>query len=320
MRRASTLLVTLLMALSMFSPAAAGPAAFPDSIGLPDGFFPEGIAVGAGRQFYVSSLLDGAVYAGDLRTGEGDGLVPGVPDRYVAGMQVDRRSGLLWGAGADAPFSGTGDVYAFDTRTGATVVQVSVPGAVFLNDLAVTRDAVYVTDSLAPVLWKVPLDQRGSPSGPAVALPLAGEFTFLGSGPGEFVPNLNGIDATPDGGTLVTAHTTLGVLYRVDPATGETTEIALDAPVPSGDGVVLHGTTVWVVQNFLNQIAVVDLAPDLRSGVVAETITSPTFRVPATAARFGDRLYAVNARFDDAFPPLFGVPPVTIDYEVVLVP
>ena len=53
--------------------------------------------------------------------------------------------------------------------------------------------------------------------------------------------------------------------------------------------------------------------PDYRAGVVRRVITSELFQVPATVARFGHRLAAVNAKFDTGFPP-------TADqYEVVVV-
>jgi hypothetical protein len=55
-----------------------------------------------------------------------------------------------------------------------------------------------------------------------------------------------------------------------------------------------------VVQNQLNKIAVVRLAADLRSGTLARTITDSDFDVPTTAARYGNWLYAVNARFGTA--------------------
>jgi len=67
-----------------------------------------------------------------------------------------------------------------------------------------------------------------------------------------------------------------------------------------------------VVQNALNQIAVVELGADLTSGFITETITDTDFRVPTTVARFGNSLYAVNARF--------GTPPTpATEYEVVRV-
>ena len=64
---------------------------------------------------------------------------------------------------------------------------------------------------------------------------------------------------------------------------------------------------------FLNQVSRLRLSPDLTSGVVEETITSPLFQTPSTVAIHGNRLAAVNAKFDTGFPP-------TADaYEVVIV-
>jgi hypothetical protein len=295
------------------SPAAA--ASYPDSIPLPDGFYPEGIAVGTGHDFYVGSLLDGAVYKGDLRTGEGAVLAGGVEGRFLAGLKYDRRSGLLWAVGGDS--EGT-KLFAFDGTSGEQIHEIPITG-VFINDLVVTRDALYITDSLADQFWVVPLTNRGAPAGPPRAVPLSGDFEFVSEG--ELPINLNGIDATANGQTLIAVHSTLGVLYRIDPAAGEATEIDLGGDaVPFGDGIVLHGRTLYVVQNFPNTLAVVELQPDLTSGQVVDTITSDLFRVPTTAARFGSSLYLVNARFDVAPPPLLGGTPLSIDYDVVRVP
>lgn len=308
--RRTILAVSILVVTTGALATPAGGAAFPDEIPVPTGSYPEGIAVGAGTNAYVSSLLNGSVYAFDLRTGEGDVLVEGQPGRATAGLAVDDRSGLLWAVGL-------GELYAFDTRTGDEVATVSVPGQ-FINDLAVTRTAVHITDSFDDVLWSVPLDNRGLPAGPAVSTPLVGDFELVVTG--ELPVNLNGLVATSDGRSLVGVHSTLGVLYRIDPVTGVTTEVDLGGDVvPFGDGLVRVGHTVYVVQNFLNQIAKIELAPDLTSGQVVDVITNPAFRVPATAAVFGRSLYAVNARFDEAFPPIFGAEPQMLDYEVVRV-
>jgi len=74
----------------------------------------------------------------------------------------------------------------------------------------------------------------------------------------------------------------------------------------------LQGKTLYVVQNVMNQIAVVELAPDFTSGTIVDTITSSAFRVPTTIAKFGEALYAVNARFDTP-------PTPSTEYEVVRV-
>ena len=107
------------------------------------------------------------------------------------------------------------------------------------------------------------------------------------------------------------------MLYRIDPNTGVATTIDLGgASVPSADGILLQGRTLYVVQNFLDQVAVVELDPGSASGAVVDTIVDDGFRIPTTVARAGDRLYLVNARFDVAFPPGFGGEPVSIDYDV----
>lgn len=314
MRRPTLAILTLVTTLLLgVSPAVA--ATYPERIPLPDGFYPEGIEVGTGHDFYVGSLLDGAVYKGDLRTGKGKVLAAGVEGRFIAGLSFDRRSGLLWAVGGDS----TGQMaFAFDGQTGRLVHRVSIPGT-FVNDVVVARDALYVTDSIAAVFWTVPLTNRGAPAGAAQDVPLSGEFQFVSQG--DLPINLNGIDVTADDKTLVAVHSSLGVLYRIDPATGQATEIDLGGDtVPFGDGIVLHGRTLYVVQNFPNILAVVELQPDLTSGEVVDTITSELFRVPATGARFGNSLYLVNARFDVAPPPLLGGEPMSLDYDVVKVP
>jgi hypothetical protein len=84
----------------------------------------------------------------------------------------------------------------------------------------------------------------------------------------------------------------------VDPTSGDATRIDLGGDaVPNGDGLLLTGRTLYVVQNFLNQIAVVQLDPGLASGEIQRVITDPRFDIPTTVADFGASLYVVNARF-----------------------
>lgn len=312
-------LMTLVVAVSTALVLAIGPAGastYPESMPLPDGFYPEGIEIGAGHDFYVGSLLNGALYKGDLRTGQGEILAEGAEGRVLAGLSFDSRSGLLWAIGSEGEDF---KAFAFDSDSGDLVHEVPVPGG-FPNDLVVTRDALYITDSFAPAFWTIPLTNRGAPEGPATMVPLSGDFELVTEGD-PFPVNLNGIDATPNGERLIAVHSLLGVLYSIDPATGHATEIDLGGDdVSFGDGIVLHGKTVYVVQNFINQVGVVELSPDLASGDVVETITSDLFRVPTTGAMFGNTLYVVNARFDVAFPPSLGGELVSIEYEVVTVP
>jgi len=319
-RAAALAFVALSLLVAVASPGSTDDGLpYPEVIQLPTGFQPEGIVVGTGSSFFVGSLVDGTIWKGDLRTGRGELLVTPSDVRTAIGMDDDRGGSRLFVAGG--PF---GAAYVYDTRTGETLAsyQLTTEPVTFVNDVMVTRDAAYVTDSFRPVLYKLPLGRGGAlPDQSEIEeIPLTGDYQFLTPLP-DFIINSNGIVATPNGKWLIIAHTALGTLYRVDPATGEATQIDLGGvAVPSGDGLVLAGRTVYVVQNFLNQIGVVDLDPGFTTGTVGEPIVSEAFRIPTTADRFGSSLYAVNARFDVAPPPFAGTPPSPeVDFEVVKV-
>lgn len=292
------LLVAIAATALLAGTAGAGAAAFPDTIDLPDGWQPEGIATGRGHELFVGSIPTGAVWRADARTGEGEILVAGRAGRAAIGLKADNR-GRLFVAGGP-----TGKAFVYDARTGADLAEFQlapVGAATFVNDVALTREAAYFTDSQRPVLYVVDADLEG-----ARELALEGFVMAPGF-------NLNGIVASPDGDTLIAVQSATGMLWRIDPATGAAAPLDLGgATVPNGDGLLLQGRTLYVVQNFLNQIAVVRLNSDFTAGEVVRTITDEDFSVPTTIARFGSSLYAVNARF--------GTPPTPdTDYWVTRV-
>jgi sugar lactone lactonase YvrE len=290
---------------------------FPEVFNIPNGWQPEGIAVGRGTDFFVGSLLNGAVYGGDLRTGEGEIVVPPQEGRIAVGLAVDKRSNAIFVAGG-GPLLGPipGSAYVYDAETGAELAEYPLDGQ-FVNDVVVTREAAYFTDSAQAILYRVPLGPGGELPDPSEVqeIPLGGEFDF---DPMSF-PNANGIEATLNGKWLIVVNTAFGSLYKVDPLTGEATKIDLGGvDVPDGDGLVLAGRTLYVVQNFLNQIGIVTLDPSLTSGVVsAEPLTSDEFRIPTTAAKFGNTIYAVNARFGEF---TLGEPSPDLEFTVVGLP
>ena len=203
----------------------------------------------------------------------------------------------------------TGKGFVYDARTGALVREVQLAtggGATFVNDVVVTKRAAWFTDSNRAVLYRLPLSKNGRPAAAAQAVQLTGDFQLVSGF------NLNGIDATPNGKTLVVVQSVNGKLFRVAPS-GVTKEIDLGGQtVQNGDGILLLGRTLYVVRNSDNQIAVIALGKGLATGTVARTITSPGFDVPTTIDRLGTRLYAVNARFGTTATP-------TTPYTVVQV-
>lgn len=288
------------------APGQAHPASsvFPTTIPLPDGFQPEGIAIGAAPFAYFGSLADGAIYRANLVTGRGRVISEG-PGTPSVGLAIDHR-GRLFVAGGVA-----GDARVVSAFTGAVRASYQLAtGSTFINDVTLTPDAAWFTDSLNPVLYQAPLGRHGRlPSPDEVAtVPLTGDF----------VPragfNANGISRTPDGQALLLVQSNTGLLFRVDPATGVATEVDLGgATLPNGDGILVHGRTLYVVQNQLNQVAVVRLDRTGTSGTVVAQLTDPRFDVPTTVARLGSRLYLPNARFGTE-------PTPTTPYTAVAIP
>ncbi|WP_238011346.1 superoxide dismutase [Dactylosporangium sp. AC04546] len=267
--------------------AAEARTTFPEIIDLPPGFQPEGITAGPGTTFYVGSLATGAIYRGDVATGKGSTLVEG-SNGAALGLEFDRH-GRLWVAGA-----GTGGATVY-SATGRKLTQYNFNGT-FVNDVVVTEDAAYFTDSYQPVLYKVPLHHHRLPGQDAVQIiQLPGEL-------GDAAGFNNGIEATPDG-RLIIVQMLADRLLSYDPKRGTAGRIDLGgASVLQGDGLLRRGQHLYVVRNFFNIIAKFRLHPSLKKAELAEEITHPKFDIPATVAGFGPHLYAVNARFNVEVP------------------
>lgn len=281
-------------------PAWAKPSS--DEIVLPGATSAEGITVGRGSTFYAGDLFRGDIYRGNLQRGTAELFINAPDGRMALGMAFDEPTGLLFVAGG---FTGQGYVYDEDGDTVA-VYQLADPsqGAV-INDVTITNDGAWFTNSARAVLYFVPLED--AVPGAFSTLDLSGPAAELS---GDF--NLNGIASTAGGGTLVVAHSANGALYTVNPDSGASALIE-GASVPGVDGIVLRGLSVWAVQGFSNQISAIRLAGDLGSGTVENVITSDGFQIPTTAALHGSRLAVVNAKFDT------GIPPTAEEYEVVIV-
>jgi hypothetical protein len=287
-------IAVLAFVLAPWPATAAPPDNFPDRIDLPNGFFPEGIESGRGTSFFVGSLIDGAILRGDLRTGSSAVLAPGASGRVSVGIAYEAARNRLWVAGGGPGFgAGIGDVRVYDASSGALLATFLPPGEVgALNDVAITHDAVYVTDSFKAQLVKIPLPSDGSlPSEDAATLlPVTGDFVQAPD-----VANLNGIVAKS--GVLIVAQSNTGKLFRVDPATGIAKKIDLgNEALISVDGLELRGHRLYAVRN-TNLVTVVRLGSQLAAGTVLGDISDPGLDVPTTATVAAGRLWAVNARF-----------------------
>ncbi|HEX6151570.1 superoxide dismutase [Nocardioides sp.] len=284
--------LVIAIAAAVFAPVAtAAPAEkpFPATIDLPNGFLPEGIAVGPGPTAWFGSRADGDVYEVNLRTGRGQ-IVSQGPGTPSVGLKSDRR-GRLFIAGGPA-----GDGRVVSSHSGEILASYQfTTDPSFVNDVVLTRSAAWFTDSFNAQLYKVPRSRSGSlpDPGAVVTVPLGGDWD-QGTGFGA-----NGITATPDHRALLVVHSTSGLLYRVDRRTGDASVVDLGgALLTAGDGLLLVRRTLYAVQNQLNQVAVVSLNRAGTQGRVVRTITSADFDIPTTVARFGRWLYLPNARFN----------------------
>ncbi|HSU36626.1 MAG TPA: superoxide dismutase [Propionibacteriaceae bacterium] len=291
------------LSATLVTPAQARPS-YPDEITLPVGFRPEGIAIGKAPFAYLGSLADGDIYRVNLRTGKGRVISEGGgATKPSVGLKIDRR-GLLYVAGG---VSGEGRV--INSRTGRLLATYPfASGATFVNDVVLTRRAAWFTDSQQPVLYRVARNHHGKRLANArvTKLPLVGDWV---QAPGEF--GANGIVETPNHRALLVVRTRTGQLFRVNKGTGVAKPVDLGGvSVLNGDGLLLRGRTLYVVQNQDNKVTVFKLNRRGTEGRLVKTLTDPDFDVPTTVASYRDSLYLPNARFGQ-------VPdPAAADYSI----
>ncbi|MFE7276765.1 SMP-30/gluconolactonase/LRE family protein [Streptomyces sp. NPDC057623] len=287
--------------------ASAHPAQWPTTLPMPRGERPEGIVI-KGSTAYVTSFADGTIYRFDLRTGERKVLTPATGVGSI-GIMLDGK-GRLFVAGGYG-----GDVRVIDSRSGNLLAtyQLAKDTSTAVNDFAVLDGAIYVTDSLSPNLYKLPLGQHGElPEQSQVrTIPLEG-MPYKGDGDQGW--NANGITPTPDGKALLVIQTNTGTLFRVDPATGRATPVDVHgADMSWGDGMRLEGRTLYVVRNTPNKLSVLHLNKAGTEGRLAHEVTDPRFDTPTTVARHGNTLYLTNAHF-------YSADPANTDYAITAIP
>nr|CAH18547.1 hypothetical protein [Streptoalloteichus tenebrarius] len=301
---ASVVLAVAAAAAPVAAHRTAEAGAYPSSFSLPAGFRPEGIAIDSDGYAYFGSMGTGAIYKANLATGTGRTLRQGSGSPAI-GLKVDSR-GRLFVAGG-----GGGDLKVIDSRTGNLLATYRLAtGASFVNDVVLTPDAVWLTDSTQPVLYQLPLGRDGELPAPSavVRLRLSGDIVYREG------TNANGIATTPDGKALLVIQWNTGILFRVDPASGVAKAVDLHGEqLPRGDGLLREGDTLYVVQNRLNTVAVLSLDHSGHSATLTKRVTDPRFDVPTTVASFRDRLYLPNARFNTT-------PTPTTPYNVISIP
>ena len=290
-RTLAALLPALALAVAPLTPAAASQG--PDTIALPTGSLPEGITTGPRDSFFAGARRDGAVRQYSTSTGALLRTVVAPRSGEVAvGLLYDAASQRLFVAGGQ-----TGDVTVYDARDGAVLFTANAGPGRFVNDVTVTPQAAYFTDSTRAELLVVPFGKGGAlPKRAALrTLQLKGDYVQ----PAGF--GLNGIRDTPDGDLLVVSG---GVLYTVDARSGQAERIdQRGRQLTGGDGLELQGRDLYVVNGYGgNEVVQLRLSRDAGTTTVTQVLdqadTPSRLDRPTTGALVGGDLYVVNGRFE----------------------
>jgi sugar lactone lactonase YvrE len=277
------------------------------SYALPaSGVYPEGVAFERDtRRFFVTSATTGAVFRGKLNDPTVKEFLPAGSDgrTNAVGVKTDD-DGHLFVAGG-----GTGKVWIYDSNSGALLFTFDnqKAGSTFLNDLAIDPSGdVYVTDSSAATLWKIPSEAyvTGAPTTALMAaVPLGAPYV---QEPGF---NANGIVASRNGKYVLFVQSTTGKLFRVAIAGGTVTEVGLKGgTLANGDGLALRGHELYAIRNSDKLLVRIHLGGRFARGRIISERTDPSFMFPTTLALAGRRALVVNSQFDKGGPAGPGTP------------
>ena len=281
-------------------------SALPDRYVLPGAaVFPEGIAYDQrSGTVYVSSTTDGTIFSGNVRDETLGVFLAGNTDgrTTATGLAVDDEGRLFVSGG------GTGKLFVYDASGALLASFATGSSPTFINDVAVAKDgSAYFTDSQSPYLYRVYQNEAGE-----WAYERWIDFTGTAL---VYVAgfNLNGIEVTPNGKYLIVVQSNTGRLFRIEIATKEIVPIDLGgATVPAGDGILLQGSTLWVLQNNVALLTEIRLNVERATGQVIARTTDPSFAFPTTLTDARGRLLVVNSQFNRRGPVLSPTLPFTV--------
>lgn len=267
--------------------------------------YPEGVALDSDTgTFYVGNTENGTVYRGNFNDDPGE-LGVFLPARndgrsVVMGMALDSRGRLFMAGGA------TGRAFVYDTTTGdlLTVLRTPKAASTLINGIAVTESAAYFTDSFRPILFRASLTATGVGE---MEPWLDFEGTPLRYGERN---NLDGIVASADGRHLVAVQPSTGTLYHINTATKGVVRIVLRGDLSTGNGLLLEGRNLYVVDDEGGEIIPVTLTADFTRGVVGESFSDPSLDFPTSIAKYDEHLLVVNHQSG----------PVTLPFTVSSIP
>lgn len=290
-----TIIVMLSLAMGLPGSLAQDDDAPPELIlAERPGFHPEGIEWDAeGERFLTGSITEGTIF----EIADDGTVTPFIEDEQLVasiGIHIDGDRLLVANANTSQSLAQLG---IYDLESGEEIAFVDLGELVedqeqhFANDVTADEDGnAYVTDSFAPVIYKV------TPEGEASIFLQDPAFSVEGFG-------LNGIDYHPDG-YLIVALAGAGELYKIPvDAPEEFSEVELSEPL-GGDGIILDDDlnlimVAGTVVDGENRSEVVKVASEddwASAEVIARTTAIPEAS-PTTATIRAGYVYVVHAHF-----------------------
>ncbi|QHC26318.1 SMP-30/gluconolactonase/LRE family protein [Streptomyces sp. GS7] len=276
-----------------------------------DRAYPESITADSRTgDLYISSYVTGAIYKATPGHHTAQVFLPsGTDGRTTAnGVKVDR-SGRLW------VINSTTGVAVYDLHTRHLIARFDATGTTkfFINDLAITPDGTaYLTDSSRGIIYRVTPhqlaraatthDHRGA---------LAPAYDLSSALPKDptAVYTLNGIAAAPSGRYLLTVDMTAGTLYRVDIASGAIRQVTLrGGDLRDGDGLEIHGSTLWATHNRSNTLTRWRLSDDGTTAHLERRLTDESLQTPTSIVHSRGRTYVTRSQFTKGGPMGQGTP------------
>lgn len=261
--------------------------------------YPEGITYSPALDlFLVSSLTQGKIGTVDQNGRYADLFANDKQLIGSIGMKV--RGDLLYVCNGDQGVSDksneqtvlkTAGLFIYNLRTKQNVRRVNLAALLptmnhFANDIAFDSTGnAYVTDSFAPVVYKVPADST-------VPVSVINSPLFAGA---QGI-NLNGIVYHP-GKYLIVVKSNEGKLFKVDLANTNTITEITGVNLPGGDGMLLYNNDLYVV-NGRNKVSQVRSSDGWKTASVVKT-DSVGYVDATTNVLVNDKIYTLNARISE---------------------
>ncbi|GAB3717646.1 SMP-30/gluconolactonase/LRE family protein [Spirosoma flavus] len=273
-------------------------ASFPDRIEfVAQRQYPEGIAYSSQLdRFIVTSLTQGKIGTVDINGNYADLINP---SELIAGVGVKVADGRIFICNGDQGVSSksspattrrTAELLVFNINSRQlerrTDLDDLLPGVQhFANDLAIQPDGtVYVTDSFAPVIYKV---TSGGQASILVNDPRFASATF----------GLNGIVYHPNG-YLIVAQTGAGKLYKVDLQNNNAISEIGGLPSLPGDGMTLLNGDLYVVTGSGSRVAQVRSTDNWQTASIVKFDTDG-YSQATTNVVVNARVFTLNARIGE---------------------